>query len=48
MACARKMPTLNIPNTAVATLITDPLNAIPVYFDKVLEASGFQDDFVIR
>jgi hypothetical protein len=43
------MPTLNIPITAVATsIIVLVLNADPVTFDKVLGASGFQDDFVIR
>jgi len=50
MACARKMPTLNIPITAVATsIIVLVLNAGPFCsLDKVLRASRFQDDFVIR
>jgi hypothetical protein len=50
MACARKMPTLNMPITAVATsIIVLVLNACPFCsLDKVLRASRFQDDFVIR
>jgi hypothetical protein len=47
MACARKMPTLNIPITAVATsIMLHVLTLVPVPFDKVLRAAGFQDDFV--
>ena len=49
MACAMKMPALNIPISAVATsIIVLVLDACPAYFDKVLKGSRFQDDFVIR
>jgi hypothetical protein len=49
MACAMKIPALNIPMSAVATsIIVLVLTPVPAYLDKVLAASGFQDDFVNR